>query len=506
MSGSSFFTPAVNPSSQTHDQTEPGVQPQKKLGIGIDFGTSNTAAAVFDGTQVSMIRLEKNSAIMPSAIYLDRDFDAFTGQEAIDKYIAGNQGRKVELSAEVIGEARTSTGQIDPLTTLPAEANTNLVYGQSFQDASLPGRLFRGTKRLLGNKHNERITVFNRPFRLVALITPQLLRVRETIAAALPDMFGSAQNAKALPANHACIGHPVNFEGQETDHNQLALARLQESYRYAGVAQQKFYPEPNAAALSYLFVNRQHHHHDVVLTVDFGGGTLDFCILKRNATFYDVVAIHGLGLGGDHLDQHMFRKILFPLLGKGERWVREVEGKTVDTLFPFDAYEEFLINWTVSYMLNQNEYLTPVIDMIRQGGARARKFERLYELITQNYSYQVFQALKDCKAQLSTDENVVLDIPEIDVMVDISRNEFELIIADQLALFEIAVEQTLAKAGMAPSDISLVLRTGGSCLIPAVTRILEQQFPGKVVEHDPFTSVAAGLAIADYERLGAASN
>jgi hypothetical chaperone protein len=161
---------------------------------------------------------------------------------------------------------------------------------------------------------------------------------------------------------------------------------------------------------------------------------------------------------------------------------------------------------TVSYMLNQNEYLTPVIDMIRQGGARARKFERLYELITQNYSYQVFQALKDCKALLSTEEDVVLDIPEIDVMVDISRNEFELIIADQLALFEIAVEQTLAKAGMVPADISLVLRTGGSCLIPAVTRILEEQFPGKVVEHDPFTSVAAGLAIADYKRIGAARN
>jgi hypothetical chaperone protein len=87
-------------------------------------------------------------------------------------------------------------------------------------------------------------------------------------------------------------------------------------------------------------------------------------------------------------------------------------------------------------------------------------------------------------------------------MVDISRNEFELIIADQLALFEIAVEQTLARAAMASADISLVLRTGGSCLIPAVTRILEQKFPDKVVEHDPFTSVAAGLAIADYEGIG----
>jgi hypothetical chaperone protein len=67
---------------------------------------------------------------------------------------------------------------------------------------------------------------------------------------------------------------------------------------------------------------------------------------------------------------------------------------------------------------------------------------------------------------------------------------------------ELAVDETLARAGIANDDIELVIRTGGSSLIPAVKRILEARFPGKVVEHDPFTSVAAGLAIAEY--LGAA--
>jgi len=31
-----------------------------------------------------------------------------------------------------------------------------------------------------------------------------------------------------------------------------------------------------------------------------------------------------------------------------------------------------------------------------------------------------------------------------------------------------------------------------------VRQILDARFPGKVVEHDPFTSVATGLAIASY--------
>jgi hypothetical chaperone protein len=60
------------------------------------------------------------------------------------------------------------------------------------------------------------------------------------------------------------------------------------------------------------------------------------------------------------------------------------------------------------------------------------------------------------------------------------------------------IDDTLASAGLAPDAIDLVLRTGGSSLIPAVKRILEERFPERVVEHDPFTSVAAGLAIADY--------
>ncbi|MEX2366841.1 MAG: Hsp70 family protein, partial [Pseudohongiellaceae bacterium] len=282
------------------------------FGIGIDFGTTNSAAAVFDGQHVTLVSLEKDQVIMASASYIDRDLQTCTGQEAIDTYIAMNQGRKVELSAEVLGEARTSTGQVDPDTRLPTAADTHLVYGQSFVDASLPGRLFRGTKRLLGNAGIQRILVFDRPFRLVALITPILLRIRQSVESTLQRLTGS-KDTQAMAA-HACIGHPVNFEGRQTNHNQLAMQRLAEAYEYAGITSQGFYPEPTAAALSYLF-QQPRDQSNVVLTVDFGGGTLDLCILQRREEYFDVAAIHGVALGGDHLDQCLFRKLLFPLLG-----------------------------------------------------------------------------------------------------------------------------------------------------------------------------------------------
>ena len=74
-----------------------------------------------------------------------------------------------------------------------------------------------------------------------------------------------------------------------------------------------------------------------------------------------MVATHGIGLGGDHLDQILFRELLFPELGKGELWRRRVFDREIDTRFPFEDFEDLLVNWAVTYTLNQNRYTTPVL-------------------------------------------------------------------------------------------------------------------------------------------------
>lgn len=465
-----------------------------RIGIGIDFGTSNSAAALFDGEKVHLVPLEESSPVMPSATYIDREFKMKTGQTAIDAYIAANTGRTVELSAEVLGEGRTSTGQIGD-RGLPEEASTEKIYGQSFVDGGEKGRLFRGVKRLLGNASAPRLMVFDRPFRLVALITPLLIRIHNCLL-----QLQSRLGVDPVDANHGCIGHPVHFEGGASNRNTTALTLLAEAYGHAEFNEQSFYPEPIAAALSYLHANPD-SRAETVLAVDFGGGTLDLCVLKRAAQDFTVIATHGIGLGGDHIDQLMFRKLLFPLLGKGERWRRKGEDREIETLFPFEDYEDLLLNWAVSYMLNQNRYTTPLMKRIEEGDESSAKFRRLYDLIKNNYSYLVFQSLKELKASLSSNEIARLDIPELDVELEVSRDEFELIIADLLELFQHAVKQVLELADLAYHDIDLVIRTGGSSLIPAIKKILDDLFPGKVIEHDPFTSVAAGLAIAEYKGL-----
>ena len=458
-----------------------------RIGVGIDFGTTNSTAAVFDGENVSLIGLESDSPIMPSATYIDADLQTITGQAAIDRYIEGNTGRTVELVPEVIGRATLAVGAADPSGQRPAETLTHAVYGASMIDTGLRGRLFRGTKRLLGNERVQRLMVFDHPFRLVALITPILLRIRQELETA------------GIDVSSACVGHPVNFEGRDVERNEVALSRLGEAYGHAGVKDHRFYPEPIAAAVSFLH-EKPAAAGDVILTVDFGGGTLDFCVLeRRSGSDFSVVATHGIALGGDHIDQRIFSRLLFPLLGKGERWRRRgTDRQEIETQFPFEDYEDLLLNWAVTYLLNQNRYTTPVLECISQGGEARLKFRRLRELIQQNYSYLAFQGIKDFKAELSFADSAVLDIAEIDIEAALTRVEFEDVIDDSLTRVEQAVLETIQRANIVANDVDIVLRTGGSSLIPAVHHLLNNHFPERVVDHDPFTSVAAGLAIADY--------
>ena len=459
----------------------------RRIGIGLDFGTSNSTAAWFDGSRLHYVRLEADGPVLPTAIHLDRDFVALTGRTAIERYVEENRGRRVEMVAEVIGEAAASIGGAETGDDINHSLQTqrNVLYGP-LTDRGLPGRLFHGLKRLLGDPNVERLSVFERQFRLVALLTPILQRMR----------IGLQQDTGS-PVPHIHVGRPVNFEGRDPASNAVAVDRLAEACRHAGLRNVQFYPEPVAATLSYLW-RAQPVASGIALTVDFGGGTLDLAVLRYAGAKFEVLGTAGIALGGDKIDQMIYQSLLFPLLGKGEPWRREVDGHWIETLFPFEEYEAALLNWPITHTLNQNRTKSMVVDRISRGGPAAVKFERLHDLIRFNYSYNCFQAIRRAKAELSDQVETVIDIPELNLRIPFTRERFEAILAGALVNVEQLVDGLLARTGMVPADVDLVIRTGGSSQIVAVRNQLQRKFPDRVVAHDPFTSVAAGLAIASY--------
>jgi hypothetical chaperone protein len=466
------------------------IRNESAFGVGLDFGTSNSAAAWFDGQDVHMIALEDDAVVMPTAVHLDRALLARTGTAAIQQYILENQDRIVELTPEVIAHASLVTGEAeagDPFSQ--PEITTSAVYGAAVIDRGLPGRLFRGVKRLIGNAEMKRLMVFDHPFRLVALLTPMLKAIRQSI-----------DRVVSLASDQVVIGRPVHFEGP-SGASEVALARLAEASGYAGLQSKRFYPEPLAATLSYLVQNVRsgvEQQKGLALTFDFGGGTLDLSLVRFDGLQMAVLVTSGMAIGGDHIDQLMFKRFISPHLGKGERWVRRVDGEVIETEFPFDEFEAVLLNWPVTYTLNQGKYRSKIRDGVQQGGAAAEKFQRLEALISHNLSYLVFQAIRAAKAQLSVASEAVIDIPELDLSIPVSLPEFDDLLRELLVQIEQLIDQTLARSGLNQSEVDLVIRTGGSSLIASIRQCLDARFPGKVVEHDPFTSVAAGLSIASY--------
>jgi hypothetical chaperone protein len=387
---------------------------------------------------------------------------------------------------EILGQAAGSIEDSSPEHEMAElTMSRNVVFGP-LMDRGLPGRLFLGLKRLLGNPAIERIFVFNRPYRLVALLTPVLLRLREAVAKEL-----------RAPVSHAHIGRPVNFEGGDVSRNSLAVSRLREACAHAGFRTVEFYPEPIAATLSFLW-QRRLTGNGTVLTVDFGGGTLDLSVIRYSGAKFDVLSTAGADLGGDRIDQLIFRRLLFPLLGDGEVWSRRIDGHIVETPFPFNEYEEGILNWAITHTLNQNRYKTRLTELIGVGNASSVKFQRLQDLINYNYSYSVFSAIKKAKAELSTREVSSIDIPELNLTVTFTRVQLNEILAPMMNQLAELVYKVVERARLPMNGIDLVVRTGGSSQIVAVRELLEGLFPDKVTEHDPFTSVAAGLAIADY--------
>ncbi len=181
----------------------------------------------------------------------------------------------------------------------------------------------------------------------------------------------------------------------------------------------------------------------------------------------------------------IYTKLLFPQLGEGETWTRQVDGRVLEGAFPFQEYETGLLNWQTTYLLNQNATKSKIVARIAEGGPAAVKFERLKDLISYNYSYNCFQAIRKAKAELSQVEATVLDIPEINLSIPFTRAMLDRILEPALETLRQLIDDVLAAASIEQKDISLVIRTGGSSEIVAVRRLLDELFPGKVTAHDP---------------------
>jgi hypothetical chaperone protein len=447
------------------------------LCVGVDFGTSNSSAAVYDGHSIRLLPLDRAGAdpcVMRSLVYIERSGDVWFGQTALSRYLEQNTGRAVYYEMRRVGE----------VTMVFAEVGTMVQDAFALLDVSEPGRLFQSLKRFLPVTSFRATNVFGLNYTIEDLLS---LLARELLARIQADL--------GQPLMHLVVGWPVRFS-ENPAADALARRRLREAWRLAGVADVTFVEEP-IAAIRHFAVRNTLGDARHVLVFDFGGGTLDICVARLGSAGVQTLATRGVAIGGDLLDSRIVETQLTPLFGDGAVL------RSTGLPLPRHLFAR-LRSWQTLLELNT----PPNMDLIRRLKRecdRPEQLAALETLVEKNYAVAFFQAVEGAKVRLSDHLETEVRLVNTDLRVQhpLARAVFEATIGPQIRAARGCVELAVSAAGLAPDEIDLVLTTGGSSRIPAFRRMLSEALPSaRLQESDLFTSVASGLAVSGALQTG----
>jgi hypothetical chaperone protein len=443
---------------------------------GLDFGTSNSAIALAQNGAVKIFPVDAhavNPAIASSVLFIDRAGNSFIGAEAIEVFVERNTGREIQRK-------RVSTGQL--IETVFGEE-----YVQFDADVDVPGRFFQAIKSFLADEAFEGTNVFGK-FYTIEELAAELIRALKTRA--------DAMNGQTVDA--VVMGRPVFFS-TDAKKDALAQTRLERAARLAGFNDIEFLFEPIGAALAY---EAEIEREQITFVFDFGGGTLDFTVIRLDPTRVhntnrrdDILAVGGVVVGGNTFDEDLMEKRLMKYFGKN------YVGRTLtgaEIRLPRWIQMQ-LRSWYTIPFLNERKTIDDIKDLIVLAEKGRADLLALLALIQKNYGWNLFQAIEHAKIELSRKRNSVISFHRDNIQFDepLTRREFEFVIGNRLRAIEKEMDKTLKAAGLQAQDIDVVIRTGGSSLIPAVQKLLEKKFGAeKVNKQEVFTSVVQGLARA----------
>jgi hypothetical chaperone protein len=438
--------------------------------VGLDFGTTNSSAAIYDGKRVRLLNLDpRNNAptIMRSTLFITREGTPFIGREAIDRFTEANVGREIEYEWRYIGETEVTL----------ADFGTVMQSLYAVVDANKPGRLFQSLKTHLRDRSFTGTDVFGVRYTLESLIAIVLRMILRRIE----DELGAEVSGLV-------VGRPVNY-ATDPKINALAIERMRSAGELAGLPPFTFLPEPTAAAFSYAATAQGAQN---ILVFDFGGGTLDVTVMHIDEQgAREVLATDGVPIGGDLMDRRIVMGKLQPHFGAGA-----VLGPRK---LPLPAVLlEHLGEWQSIVDLTQPRYLKIIDEAIRTSD-KPDELRALQTLVRENYGLPLYEEVERAKVRLSEARatTIGMDVPGVQFTDTLERWDFERLIGPDVREVAACVDRAVAAASLRHDDINVVLRTGGSSRIPRYVRMLAEKFgEAKLQEMDVFTGVASGLAIA----------
>ncbi|MPS89255.1 MAG: Hsp70 family protein [Comamonas sp.] len=407
--------------------------------LGIDFGTSNSAAAYrLPGKTAALLPLEGAATGMPTALFFNtEEHSTHFGRDAMQQYLAGEEGR-----------------------------------------------LMRSLKSLLGSSLLLEKTA----------VHEQLVSYQDIIAIFLKRVADQARQALdgRLP-ERVVLGRPVHFVDEHPQRDRQAQDALAAAARAAGLGEVSFQLEPIAAALDY---EQRLSEEQLVLVVDIGGGTSDFTVVRLGPQqaghadrTQDILATTGVHIGGTDFDHRLNVAQVMPLLGYKHIGP---SGREVPSSVFFDLSTWHLIQWlyTAKALASARGLKSDYSDL--------QLHQRLMKVLDWREGHRLADAVEQAKiaaSQSHAASAIALDWLEQDLPAAITPE----VLQEQLQALLLQVvecaQDCVRQAGVAAPDA--IYLTGGSSALRTLRDALRVAFPDvPQVEGDLFGGVATGLAYA----------
>jgi hypothetical chaperone protein len=403
--------------------------------LALDFGTSNSAAAILENGAVRIIPLEAAAPTLPSAIFLDFDSrDMILGEAAIAALVDGREGRFMRALKSVLG--------------------TPLFHEK---------RQFLNARRTLSD-----------------IVTEFLMRIRER-----------AEMTTGHRYTHVQAGRPVRFHHRDEDRNRRAGNDLEGCLRAAGFDEVSFMFEPEAAALA-----SSGDQPGTGLIVDIGGGTSDFSVFQQESGDFRILASHGIRLGGTDFDRSVSLDHVMPLLGRGTEL--RAEFGTARHVAPNAIFHD-LSTWARIPFLYSPQTRRDVARMLKVSDEpdKLRRLSTVLENeLGHDIAFAVERG-KIAANGAAADGAINLGMIEQGLEVRLGRGELAASLSHGAVEIAEAARACIDFAGLSPDQVDRIVLVGGSSLMSGVADAVAGAIPSARIERgSAFTAIIDGLALA----------
>jgi hypothetical chaperone protein len=410
--------------------------------LGLDFGTTNSVAAVARGGTADLIQLDGPDG--PDAVF--RSALCFWQDEEVRGGVASEAG--------------------------PWAIAEYLEYPEG-------SRFLQSFKSVAASSAFEHATVFDRRLRF------------EELGQLFLDKLAARARGAFDGIGRLVVGRPVEYAGHRPD---TALARTRYDAMFAALGAEVHYVyEPVGAAFSYA---SRITDPATILVADFGGGTSDFSVVRvaapGAARRCEPLGHAGVGIAGDRFDFRILDHLVLPLLGKGSGY------RSFDKVLeiPRGYFTDFA-DWS-RLALMRNRRTLAELDKLRRSALDPDAITRMIAVIEEEQGFHLYDAVGRVKRDLSTAEAARFRFEGggLSIEAEVTREQFEAWIAPDVLRIEGAVDQALATAGAEASAIDRVFLTGGTSLTPRIRRLFTERFGDeKIATGGELTSIAHGLAL-----------